>query len=212
MSFIEPPFWSRNLSRVGLIHAATRFVAPLTPPTEPITLAMAKDFLRVASAQTDEDDLIGRYIKAARAFVENRIYRSLVPMSVDVVYDALASTYGWLTLPYPPLVSVTSITTIGVDGAATVIDPSLYLVDTSSEPGRIGLPNGQPWPMNLRAFQPVTVRIVVGYTVVPEDLVQAMRLLVAHYFENRVASSLVGAIMPMGIDEHLAPYQIVDVA
>jgi uncharacterized phiE125 gp8 family phage protein len=209
-AFIDAPFWSRSV-RVQAPHVSVRFVAAVTPPTEPITVADAVDFLRVSAA--DENTLIGRYCLAARLFVQNRIQRSLIPQIVDVGLDR-APSGAWLDLPFPPLVSVTSIAAIDGSGSSSLLDLTTYLVDTASEPGRIGLPAGQSWPMNLRDFQSLTLRIVVGYTTVPEDLVQAMRLLIGHYYENRgaIETGHIVAVQPFGVDELLAPYELVSVA
>jgi uncharacterized phiE125 gp8 family phage protein len=209
-AFIQAPFWSRNLP-VRAPHVSVRFVAAVTPPPEPITVADAVDFLRVSTA--DENTLIGRYCQAARLFVQNRIQRSLVPQTVDIGLDQ-APTGAWLDLPFPPLVSVTSIAAIDVSGSSSLLDLSTFLVDTASEPGRIGVPAGHWWPMNLRTFQSLTLRIVVGYTTVPEDLVQAMRLLIGHYYENRgaIETGRIVPFQPFGVEELIAPYELVSVA
>lgn len=210
-TFIQPPFWAQGagLRGRGAPHCGVQFVLDGTP-TEPVTLEETKLFLRVTVP--DEDDFIGRCITAARVFCENRIGRAIASHVCDVFYDQI-NPYAWITLPFSGVREVTSVQTTDVNGVQTLVDPSLYLVDLASDPARIGLPTGQCWPMSLRAFQAVAVRLVLGYVQAPEDLVQAIRLLVGHYYEDRGAL-LTGqqtAVLPLGVDDHLAPYEQVRV-
>lgn len=192
------------------MHVGVQFIEtdPPTPIVEPITLADAKLFLRVTVP--DEDALIERLITAARTFCEQRTQRPIVPRVGDVFYDAI-SPGQWITLPFSPVSEVTRVTMTDATGTASVIDPSAYLVDLASDPPRIGLPSGTYWPFPLRAFQAIAIRLVIGYIVVPEDLLQAMRLLLGHYYESRTAtqSGHIIATLPLGVDELLAPYEFV---
>ena len=58
------------------------------------------------------------------------------------------------------------------------------------------------------AIAPVRVTATCGYATTPEPLVHAVRLLVAHYFENRQAAE-VGNIkeIPLGIKSLLNTYR-----
>ena len=65
-----------------------------------------------------------------------------------------------------------------------------YLVDTSSEPGRLVLRYGMAWPgTTLSPMNPIRVEFVCGYGLepsdVPETIRQAIRYLVADTYENR---------------------------
>jgi len=121
----------------------------------------------------------------------------------------------WLTLPIGSVLAVTSITSTNDAGVATVLAPSAYVVDLASTPARLGLAAGGTWPSDVRALQGVAIRVEVGLVPVPEDLVHALRLLVGHYYENRMASvgdERVDAALPFGVDELLAPYEMVSLA
>jgi len=214
MTFLEPPFWARGSFRYGAPHVAVRFVAPVTAPTEPITVAEMKDHLKISLTEAGQDALIARYIRAARTYVENRTHRPIVLQDCDVLYDALPP-YGWIDLPFTPVAAVTWIKTTDVAGITTTMDPAAYLLDAASEPARIGLPTGSTWPAGLRAFQPIAIRLAVGYTTVPEDIVEAIRLLVGHYERNRAAAAVgvrFDATLPFGVDDILAPYELIGVA
>jgi uncharacterized phiE125 gp8 family phage protein len=217
-TFIQPPFWAQGYGRLltgrsAPIHVGVQFL-DVAPIVDPITLADAKSFLRVTIP--DEDADITRFITAARSFCEQRTHRPIVAHTCDVFYDRTLNPFGWITLPFAPVQAVTSVTTTDITGLATVVDPATYLVDLASEPARIGLPTAVFWPFPLRAFQAIAVRLVLGYDQPPEDLLQAMRLMLGHFYENRVAATDAvrgtAQSLPLGVDELLAPYELVMVA
>ncbi len=206
MPFIEPPFWARTW-RTYPRHVAIKAVVPDTEPAEPLDVLEARAHL--GQSLTDDDDLIGRYISSARAYLENRIQKPLRPTEADLFFDA-AGAGQWITLPAAPLISVDEIATTDTDDVETVVATSVYLVDDASQPARIGLKSGQYWPVNLRYFRAVRVRLTLGFVPVPEDLIQAMRLLVAHYYENRVAAApAAGDLVELGVADLVAPYELV---
>lgn len=209
ITFIQPPFWAHPVRR-GAPHQTVLFIDD-DPPVEPITLAEAKLYLRIHADQTDEDALIERLITAARTYCETRLSRPIAQHRCDVFRDRLG-TYDLITLPIGPVREVTSITVTDFAGVSTVIDPSLYLVDLASTPARIGLPTGQVWPQNLRRFQPIAIRLLVGDVQPPDDLVQAMRLLIGLYYEERIPIQPAREeLSKFGVDDHLAPYELVQV-
>lgn len=218
-TFIQPPFWAQGrarwLQRDGAAHVAMQFVLeePPVPVVEPITLEDAKLYLRVTVP--DEDAVIARLITAARVFCERRTSRPFVRQVADVFYDSLGMTQ-WITLPVAPVQAVTSVTITDLSGVATVVDPATYRVDLASEPPRIGLPTMGFWPWPQQGFQGVAIRVVLGYPVLPDDLAQAVYLLVGHYYENRDAIQATTRIrdipLPFGVEELLASYELVMVA
>jgi uncharacterized phiE125 gp8 family phage protein len=153
---------------------------------EPVTLARAKEHLRVDGAT--EDALIGDYLRAARDLVERLTGWALQTQTWDLYLDAFPAG-DTLTLPRWPLQSVTG---------------AYYTVDTVSEPGRIWLKTGYSWPGDtLQPYNGVRVRFVAGYTsasLVPQNVVNAILLLLGMLYENRElgeqATDLVGRLLP----------------
>ncbi len=137
----------------------------VTPPAvEPVTTTMLKNHARIEVGD-DDWSVIPRFIRAARRQVERDTNRFLVTQTWDLTLDAFPLRSIPILVPRPPLQSLVSITTVNSDGTTTV-DTTLtnYLVDTISEPGRIGLIDTVIWPQSLRNFNPITVRFVAGYT------------------------------------------------
>lgn len=162
----------------------------ITPPSvDPITLAEAKSHLRV-DISTD-DTLISSYILAARDYVE-RICRPRVAL--------LTQTWRYIADEWPkedtvelrpyPLQSVSSIKYTDDAGVITTLASSNYVVDIYSEPGRVRLKSTSSWPSTtLQVLNGFAIEFVAGFgaaaSAVPEPLRQAIRMLVAHWYENR---------------------------
>jgi hypothetical protein len=69
-----------------------------------------------------------------------------------------------IRLTRPPAQAVTGITYIdSVTQLRTTVDPSVYNVDTSTEPGRVAPAFGQIWPIVQQSLASVQVGFVAGY-------------------------------------------------
>lgn len=156
------------------------------PADEPITLAQAKIHLRVD--HTADDDLIGALIVAAREYCEDVLGRALIAQTLEGVLDGEPGDV--IELPRPPLISVQSIKFYDEDDVATIVDPAEYLVDRTSERGRIVLNAEGEWPdVNLRPANSVVIEFSAGYGDAAEDVPakfrQAMLLLIGHWYTHR---------------------------
>ncbi|KKK75959.1 hypothetical protein LCGC14_2868480, partial [marine sediment metagenome] len=73
------------------------------------------------------------------------------------------------------------------------LDASVYDVDTTSTPGRITLAYNQSWPSIRGEHHAVEIIFVTGYgdaaTDVPDRIIAAIKLMAAHLYENREATS-----------------------
>jgi uncharacterized phiE125 gp8 family phage protein len=189
----------------------------VTPPaSDPLSLAEAKAHLRVTSA--DEDGLIAGYILAAREFVENATHLRLITQTLDYTLDD-----GWpcviargryrtrIELPVKPVASVTSISYVDGSGVSQTLAANQYVVRTDGTVPFIEPAYGVSWPSVRCQSAAITVRFVAGTALsdVPNPLMQAMRLLVAHANEHREAVSASGTFteVPLGVEAFLSPYR-----
>lgn len=206
------------------------------PQAEPVTLAQAKQHLRVDF--TNDDTLITTLISAAREQVEGILQRAIFNqtwvLSLDQFpFPASFSTYApnirenylgnalfydWtaIVLPLPRLSSVTSITYRGANGQPVALDPSSYAVDSNSEPARIVPGNGGSWPYPA-TYTPGSIKItfVTGSygngtdtNTCPASIVQAILLIVGHLYANREAvTAQPMTTLPLAVDALLSPYK-----
>lgn len=163
----------------------------ITPPTlEPLTLAEAKAHLRVEVP--DDDALIASYIIAAREWVEGQTRRALMTQTWDFTFD-----WDWPTrrgriyirLPVAPVQSVTSVKYVDESGVTQTLSAATYQAVVNVEHPRIEAAYDSTWPSVRNQADAVTIRAVCGYGVgmsdVPQPLRQAIKLLTAHWYENR---------------------------
>ena len=169
------------------VHWSTDVVTP--PAIEPVTLAEAKLYLRI---DVDDDDaLVTDLIQAARESVESFLGRRIIEATLDLFMDRFPQT---IVVPFPRLQSVVSINYFDTAGVSTLLPAADYLVDTSSEPGRITpSPDALIWPVPEVRTRAVTVQFVTGYGTsvddVPSGVKTAIKLMVADMYEHRETQS-----------------------
>lgn len=198
---------------------ALRLVTP--PASEPLTLAEAKDHLRVT--HNAEDNLLAAYVSAARQACEGYQRRSYITQTWELALDAFPSAHaGEIELPRPPIQSVTSIKYIDTDGAEITMATADYQVDVDSEPGRLFPAYGTRWPATRVVPNAVRIRYVAGYAPtgapsvvdpagnVPEPVKQAMRFYLGHYNANRegVVTGTIATPLPFAARAHLGPGRV----
>lgn len=178
--------------------------------TEPVTLAEAKDYLRITGA--DHDAVITGLIVVARQVAENELKRSLISQTWERTLDAFPDA---IELSYPPIISITWVRYYDTAGVLQSL-ASGYTLDNASEPGWLVPAAGYEWPATLEDVNAVSIRYVAGYgsdaTTVPEPIKTWIKLTVGHYFENREASIVAAGqgIQPLPfVGGLIDPYRIV---
>lgn len=183
----------------------------LTPPAlEPVSLADMKLFLRVA--HDDDDDVIAALIAAARVHVEAQTRRALIAQTWRLVRDVWPAS-GRLPILPVPLIEITAIRVFDVDGAPQLLDVEDFDIDAISAPAVLAFARGVPRaPGKLAAG--IEIDMLAGYGEEPEDvsapLRQAIRMLVAHWYENRgvIAASGEVSSMPASVSSLIAPFRV----
>jgi uncharacterized phiE125 gp8 family phage protein len=155
----------------------------VAPAVEPVSLDDAKAQLRIG--HDSEDDLIAGLIRAARDEVEAQTGLALITQSWRLTRDCWPRG-GRISLLRAPVSQILSVTTYDDGGAASVVDPSAYQVDTDARPARLLLGAS---PGALRVMNGLEVDFTAGFgdsaDAVPDRLKRAVLLLVAHWYEFR---------------------------
>jgi len=185
----------------------------VAPAVEPITLAEAKQFLRVE--HDDDDDLIASLIMGARYYVEIQTRRALITQSLRLTLDVWPAS-GCIELLPAPVKTLDAVRVYKRDGSTLAIDPGSFTLDKNDAPARLGFRYGvlviAP-PSPERFIGGIEIDITCGYGDEPEDvpepLRQAIRMIVAQWYENR---AIVGdgevAVLPLGAPALIAPYRV----
>ena len=181
------------------------------PSVEPVTLAEMKTHSRVDIS--DDDTYISSIISAARNHVEQVTGRRLITQTWDYYLDAWPEKE--IALPFGNVQSVTSVKYTDTDGNQTTWATSEYDVDAISDPGRVVLAYGKSWPSDaLDTTNPIVVRYNCGYgdagSDCPEAIIQAIKFLAAHFFENRESVTVGVSIKetPQAVDYLLSPFRL----
>jgi uncharacterized phiE125 gp8 family phage protein len=185
-------------------------VLTAAPAAEPISLAEAKAHLRIDA--DDEDALLGSLIVAARAFVEKSLAGALITQEWSLFLDAWPRG-GTVTLPIGPVQDVAAVRVYDPDDVPADVDEEGYSVDTLSEPARLALSASGVQLLPARLLNAYEIAFTAGYgdeaSDVPDPIRQALKLLVAHWFEHREPVVLGEAPqeVPSTIASLLSPYR-----
>lgn len=158
---------------------AHKVITPVA--AEPISLAQAKNHLRVEISETADDALITALITAARESAEHYAGRAFAEQTLEAAYDGFPAD-DYLKLPFGPAASVTSVKYDDTDGVEqTFADYALSSYGTAD---RIDLAADAEWPSTEDAAESVRVRYVTKAEC-PKAAYAAMLLIIAHLYEVR---------------------------
>jgi len=183
---------------------------------ELVTTANAKQWIKenyTAGSDTiltAEDTLIDALVKSARKLVENYCNSSFAQRTLTAWWDSLW-TQREFHLPYGPVISISSVKTVDAEGSETTLtlntdyfargikDKILTVNQVTSAP-IIPLWDGS-------AIAQLKVTYISGYTTVPEDVVTAIKEIVAFYYINRGDELMEAGEMPAAAKLLLNPYR-----
>jgi hypothetical protein len=186
--------------------------------SEPVAVADMRNFLRLPPSVVEDDALIADLITAARMECEKINDRSFCTTTWKLTLDSLPFGGGGLgsfalpwagagrrggygrvdrddgsvRLPMPPLIALTSIVYLDQGGVSRTLDPASVVVSAGT-PGRIAPAYGTFFPFSQPRISAVAITYTAGYgpdaSYVPRSIVQAIRLLVSHYYEHRTSNA-----------------------
>jgi uncharacterized phiE125 gp8 family phage protein len=179
------------------------------PTAEPLSLAAARAHLRVD--HFDEDPVIAGFILAARQHIETITGLALCTTGYTMTLDDFPPG-EMITLPREPVQSVTAVRYYNDAGTLVEWPSSEWEADLYSLPPRIRPRDGYTWPISKDRLAAVQIEFVAGFggpEMVPQSILQAMRVLVGHFYENREAVNVGNIVneVPMAVDALLAPYR-----
>jgi uncharacterized phiE125 gp8 family phage protein len=151
------------------------------PADEPVSLADAKLYLRIDSA--DEDALIATLVTAARLLIEAASGRFLVTQGWRLVLDRWPSG-GRIALPLSPVQAVAAAR-VAQGAGWTALGPGMLALEPG-DPPILALAGPVPHPTTARGG--IAIELTAGYgppSAVPLPLKQAILVLVARWYEGR---------------------------
>jgi uncharacterized phiE125 gp8 family phage protein len=213
---------SRKLYRTVAAGSTYLFLATISNNTATTyTDNIADSCLGAAgpTTNTTEDPYLIALRQTAREYVESFCRRALLTQTWDLKLDGFPCDGEPIELPLAPVISVTSVTYTDTNGDSQTWSSSLYQTDIPTGPkagrARILPAYSQYYPSTRDVFNAVTVRFVAGYgaaaSSVPASLKSGMKLLIAHWYEQREAVVVgigIGVLpVPETLDALLWPYR-----
>jgi uncharacterized phiE125 gp8 family phage protein len=177
-----------------------RPVAGGPAPEEPVSLALAKQHLRVTN--TAEDELIALYLSAARRSIESYCERSIAEQQLEAVVGGVSSTTEPIALWYGPVSAVASVESVPPEGVRVPV------VGWSASGPIVGAP-AEGWPVAPAA---VAITYTAGQPAaeVEAPLRQAILLLLGLYYDTRSVNRMGSIVSPIPwtVEYLLAPYRM----
>ncbi|MEP9352050.1 hypothetical protein ABLE93_00475 [Xanthobacter sp. KR7-65] len=178
------------------------------PSAEPLTRDAAKAFLRLDGDA--EDALVDALVVAARRYVEADTGRILMEQTWRFSLDRWPLR-GIIPAPVSPVREILTATVAAADGTPMALPADALALMADRAPALIRVD-----PARVAAPQVthggIVITLKAGYGVaaadVPADLVQAVRLMLAHLFEHRDGPGDATAL-PAAVRALVAPHRVV---
>ena len=156
------------------------------PVVEAMTADDVRPFLRIDDDSAEETAVINRLIAAARLQVEHDAGVLLQPQ-VWTVRRMYWPREPYIILPCVPARTVEELAYTTQDGREVIDLADLVFELVEDRYATVALAAGM-WPARPLVFPGLVCRFGCGYETVPEDLAEAMRSLVAYWYDNREAA------------------------
>lgn len=161
-------------------------------------------------------------IEAAREIAEDYVKGTFVETLWELSFAEFPPSMWTPTgveLPMGPVIDVVEMSYVDTDGARQVMDVTALQVVRYSAPPSVLPAFGQYWPNNVQgSVGSIRIRYLAGYRSqgspagadkVPKKVKQALRMMVAHWYENREAVATetrqIPTVMPFGFERLLDP-------
>jgi uncharacterized phiE125 gp8 family phage protein len=184
------------------LHGNFRVLSP--PASEPVSLAQAKNHLKVDNQE--DDALIASIVSAARQYVEQHCNTAIITQTIAEQFPHFISR--GMALSVAPVIEVSAIQYTDDARNENILPTSVYGVNIFTKPGAVFLRYGQTFPTTIPEPDAVTVTYTAGYGDssgdVPEPIRQAILLMVGDMYQNR--ENMVKRLPTMA-EYLLAPYR-----
>lgn len=166
-----------------------QLITPSTGP--PLSLRDAQDHLYNWDDDRAPDML--RKLNAATEYCQHEVsgHRQFMPATYDGILPEFPVNNGRITLPLPPLKSITSLKYYDADDVEQTLGGSssttaYETLTPTDNPGFIEPVFGEVWPTTRLRADAVTVRFVAGYAsraAVPAGIKEAILLKTEHLYD-----------------------------
>jgi len=184
-------------------------VTTLAPPAaEPVGLAEAKEYLRIAG--DEQDELVAGLIGAARSRIEELTGVMMITRSLRLSMDWWPRgtvDRRWMRMPVRPAQSLSAVRVFDGRGDAVTVT-SRFTLPAGRQAKLVWTDGAFPWPG--QRVGGIEIDFVAGFGEGPEDVAESLRLavkrLMAHAFNARDAETI-GGPLPVDVAGLIAPWR-----
>lgn len=188
-----------------------KLIEESTVPDTELPVEALKAHLRLGTGFGEDslqDEVLIGFLRAAIAAIEARTSKALFRRDFSMTLNAWQRGYVQ-PLPVAPVSGIVEVTLRDSDGDETVLTVDQYwLVDDAHAPEM--RPSGAFLP-SIPGRGSAKIRFTAGiadnWDSLPPDLVQAVMLLAAHYYEYRHETALSDGCMPFGVTSLIQRYR-----
>ena len=179
------------------------------PDAKPTTSAdpILRAHLRLEADETEQDELIDSFIGLATRRIENFTRQRLITQTMRLNLNGFGRC--GIEIPIWPVQSIAQVTYVDSAWDTQTLDASDYRLIDSEMPNELHPAYGSSWPVTRDDLGSVKIDVIAGYgdagADLPDELMGALRLLVAHYFLHREAFFAGGSVeeIPHGVTDML---------
>lgn len=180
------------------------------PTTYPVSLAQAKEHLRIGTSMTADDSYILGCIAAATEAVEGMTERQLMSATYTLTLDGFPRGQESISMPIVPTRGISGVTYLDIEGNTATLEAAAY---TQVVDKLYPVPSSY-WPVAYPRPDSVCVVYLAGYPTsadVPVSLTAAILLIVGDLYESR-QSQIVGTITTTNptVEALVRPFQRVE--
>lgn len=149
----------------------------------PVTVAQVKAYIGIESAEWDA--MLAGFIAAATAHAQAYLGKAIGAQEWALSLDDFADE---IELPLGPVTAVDGVTYLDADRVERTLDDGVYILDLVSTPQRIVRDPDESWPDTAAGVpNAVTVAFTTGFATAPAEVVQAIQMAVASWWQSREA-------------------------
>lgn len=158
-----------------------------------------------------QDGLLAGHLRAAIAVIEGRIGKVLIRRRLRLVLDTWRGADAQ-ALPVAPVAALVEVALVNAGGARVALPAgSFRLVSDAHRPKLAARAGGLPAVPVSGAVEVLFDAGFGDWAAVPADLVQAVMLLAAEFYEARIDDGTRGSGLPVGVQSLIERWRIVRV-
>ncbi len=160
-----------------------------------------------------QDALLLGFLRASFAAIETRIGKVLIARDYALTVNRWRDP-AVLTLPLVPVTAVTALVSVDRDGVEDLLDAGFYTLESDAQSAQLRPSSACPPTISTGGHMRVefTAGLAADFDTLAPDLLQAVMMLAAHYYEHRDDTGLHRGCMPFGVTSLIERHRVLRLA